>query len=100
MGLSPEYFFDLTPYQFTRLWERHRRKKREEWRPFAMLACLYANAHRRENHSGFNVDDFMPQDGAVLPKEQTTEQQIYMLKMWAYSQPAGVVQFVKGNNGS
>lgn len=98
LGLTPADFWQFTPRQLHALSNRYQKKTLETWKPFALLAALYANAHRdtKTHSSPYTVDDFMPQvSQPEAPRPQTLEEQVYMLEMWARTQPPGYVKITK-----
>lgn len=90
--MSPADFWDRTPLQIQYLWDAYAEHRREQWRPFALLSCLYANSHRDPDKRSepFEIEDFLPLDPNKTSHNeyvQTTEQQTFMLRTWAASFP-------------
>lgn len=89
LGLSPADFWAMTPRQIRFLAERYAAMRREQWGPFAMLASLYANAHRDPNkrREPFASSDFMPADSQITETPKADADIWYALKMWTFAQP-------------
>lgn len=95
LGLTVSELWDLTPYQINRLWKRHQQKKRAEAQNLAILVCRYLNVHRNtdEQPEPFKFNDFLPfpelnQEYAQV--EQSTEEQVRILRRWAANMPGSI----------
>jgi len=95
LGLAPAVFWSLTMRELDVLWKRHLAAEERRDRRVALLATMYANAHRDEKKklSPYELEDFMPRRptpdavadpradrGAGPYRTQTVAQQIAMLR--------------------
>lgn len=103
LGLTVAELWDLTPYQISRLWKRHQQKKRAEAQNLAILVCSYLNVHRDQDKvaEAFGVERFMPfpELQQEYTQEQSTEDQIRILRRWAQNMP-GSIRVKRNSNGT
>lgn len=92
----------MTPRQVRFLAERYAAMRREHWQPYAMLATLYANAHRdpAKRREPFAPSDFMPADSQIVETPKPDADIWYSLKMWALAQPKTEIISQKNGTGT
>ena len=62
LGLTPDVYWSLTLRELRAMLDRYLAREERQDRRFAMLAALYANAHRDEQKKSdpFTIEDFTP----------------------------------------
>ncbi len=78
LGLTEAQFWEYTPHHVLTLWQFYLDGERRQDRRFALLACMYANAHRERHRQPFTIDDFVPGAKEELPRIQRPEDMLNM----------------------
>ena len=86
IGISPEYFWTLTPFEFFELYDAYIERLEIEDARFAQLAAILANANRnqKKRKKPFTQAEFMPdrrgKRKAEPKKKQTWQEQLEIAK--------------------
>jgi hypothetical protein len=98
MGLDDETFWSLTPRQFSVLFETYTQHEKRWDIRINSLWWRYANAHRGKDQRMIPFDEMFPGlMGPMEPREneQSFEDTVYLLEMWAATQRPGSVRVTR-----